>query len=81
MARMLRNPSVRWAVHPADQGRIKYIEGTWDGHTLPHVDEVITRPFLVDPETGLPVPVRVAQILEIPGEQFDTLAVVVAREH
>ncbi len=78
---MLKNPVVRWAVHPADQGRIKYIEGVWDGHTLPQVDEVITRPFLVDPETDQPVPVRVAQILEMPGERFDTLAVVVAREH
>lgn len=71
---------VRFAVHPADAGRITYIEGLWDGHTLPHENEVITRPFLVDPTTKEPVPVRVVQIVEMLQAEPPTLAVVVTRQ-
>lgn len=71
---------VRWAVHPADLGRLRQIDGLWDGHTLPHENEVITRPFLVDPTTLQPVPVRVVQIVEMLDRQPPTLAVVVTRD-
>lgn len=71
---------VRWAVHPADTGRLAYIDGLWDGHTLPHEHQVITRPFLVDPVTRQPVPVRVVQILELLDQQPPILAVVVTRD-
>jgi hypothetical protein len=78
---VLINPLVRWAVHPADQGRIAYIDGLEPG-TLPYEDQVITRPFLVDPVSRQPVPVRVVQILRRwePDRRGHTLAVVVARE-
>lgn len=71
---------VRWAVHPSDQGRLTYIDGLWDGHTLPHENEVITRPFLVDPVSKAEVPVRVVQVLELFQQQPPTLAVVVTRD-
>lgn len=71
---------VRFAIHPADAGRIAYIDGLWNGHTLPRENEVITRPFLVDPTTREPVPVRVVQIVEMLDATPPTLAVVVSRE-
>lgn len=58
---MLINPVVRWAVHPADQSRIAYIDGM-PPDKLPDVNSVITRPFLVHPTTRQPVPVRVMEI-------------------
>lgn len=79
---VLINPMVRWAVHPADTGRIAYIDGIAGPQKLPDENEVITRPFLVDPQTRQPVPVRVVQVLK----QWDAarrghnLAVLVARE-
>jgi hypothetical protein len=79
---LLINPVVRWAVHPADTGRIAYIDGIGGPQKVPGENEVITRPFLVDPQSRQPVPVRVVQVLQ----QWDsarsghTLAVVVARE-
>ena len=55
------NAVVRWAVHPSDTGKIKYIDGLWEkSHTLPYENDIITRPFLVDPVTNQPIPVRVA---------------------
>lgn len=77
---LLINPAVRWAVHPADQGRIEYIDGLWSGHTVPKEGEVITRPFLVDPVSKAEVPVRVVQVLELPQHQPPVLAVVVTRD-
>lgn len=74
------NTQVKWAVHPADLERLAYIDGLWDGHTLPHENEVITRPFLVDPTTRQPVPVRVIQVLEMLQQQPPILAVVVTRD-
>lgn len=77
---ILINPLVAWAVHPVDQGAIQFIEGLQNSsHTLPHEGEVITRPFLVDPQTKTPVPVRVVEIREIFEKRGHTLAVVVAR--
>jgi hypothetical protein len=79
---LLINPTVRWAVHPADTGRIAYIDGLGGPQTIPDENELITRSFLVDPQTRQPIPVRVVQVLR----QWDsarnghTLAVVVARE-
>lgn len=77
---LLINPVVKWAVHPSDAGRILYIDGLWNpSHTLPHEGDVITRPFLVDPKTRQPIPVRVVQIQEFLEMQPHTLAVVVTR--
>ena len=74
------NAVVRWAVHPSDTGKIKYIDGLWDkSHTLPYENDVITRPFLVDPVTNQPIPVRVDKIQERPEMTPYTLVVVVTR--
>ncbi len=79
---VLINPMLRWAIHPADAGRIAYIDGLGGPQKMPKEDEVITRPFLVDPHTRAPVPVRVAQVLV----QWDStrnghnVAAVVSRE-
>lgn len=71
---------VRWAVHPADQGQIDYVDGVFDPtDTLPHEGDVITRPFLRDPHSQQPVPVRVVQIVEMLQHTPPTLAVVVTR--
>ncbi|WP_294261544.1 hypothetical protein [uncultured Comamonas sp.] len=74
------NTMVRWAVHPADQGRITYIDGLQDKATLPYENEVITRPFLVDPVSKAEVPVRVVQLIEFFQQDPPVIAVVVARE-
>jgi hypothetical protein len=77
---ILINPLIAWAVHPADQGNIKYIDGLQNqSHTLPYEGDVITRPFLVDPQTKIPVLVRVVEIQEILEKRGHTLAVVVTR--
>lgn len=77
---LLINPHVKWATHPADQGNIRFIEGLQDeSHTLPREGEIITRPFLVDPQSMQPVPVRVVEIQEILETQGHILAVVVTR--
>lgn len=75
------NTVMRWAVHPADQGRISYIDGLWEpGDTLPHVNAVLTRPFLVDPATRMPVPIRVVEIREMLHLRPPTLVIVVTRD-
>jgi hypothetical protein len=79
---ILINPMVAWAVHPAHLGTIEYVPGDMSPQKLPSENEVITRPFLVDPRSRQPVPVRVVQI----QRRWDhlglrhILAVVVARE-
>lgn len=76
----LINPHVRWAMLPSERSSLEYIEGVWDpSDTLPYEGDVITRPFLVDPQTRQPVPVRVVQIQEILETQGHILAVVVTR--
>lgn len=78
--KVLINPVVRWAIHPSDSGRISYIEGLWSPkHTLPHEGDIITRPFLVDPITQQPIPVRVVQIQDHPEMTPHTLVLVVMR--
>lgn len=64
---LLINPLIRWAVHPADAGRIAYIDGIAGPQSIPKENSVITRPFLVDPQTRQPVPVRVVRV----GREFD----------
>ena len=71
---------MRWAIHPADQGSIEYIDGVWDGTIpLPHEGDILTVPFMVDPQTKEPVPVRVVEIVAFLETLPDTLAVVVSR--
>jgi hypothetical protein len=74
------NAVVRYAVHPAEQGAIEYIDGMqqhWP--PLPHEGDTLTVPFLVDPVTRQPIPVRVAQIAHLLQMDPPTIAVVVSR--
>lgn len=80
---VLSNPIVMWATHPADQGRIKFIEGmtdTWP-KTLPSEGDVLTVPFLVDPGTSQPIAVRVAEIRPLRHEEQDVVAILVTVQH
>lgn len=75
---VLINPVMRWAVVAGDAGSLAQIDGL-PPVTLPHVDEVLTVPCLVDPTTRLAVPVQVLAIRTLWDGQRHTLAVVVAR--
>lgn len=77
---LLIDPVVGWAVHPADIGRLAYVDGLVDNQPLPHENDVITRPFLVDPTTRQPVQVRVSRIQTLWDGRRHTLAVVVTRD-
>jgi hypothetical protein len=73
---------VRYAVDPGCAGSIEYVDGmqhTWP--KLPEVNAVLTVPFLVDPQTRQPVPVRVLRIEEMLHLRPPILAVVVGRLH
>ena len=77
---LLIKPVCRWAVHPSDAGRISYIDGLSNlSHTLPYEGDIITRPFLVDPQTKQPIPVRVVEIQEHLEMTPHTLVLVVTR--
>lgn len=80
---VLINPVARWAVAPADAGRIEQLPGAaWPkGMQLPEEDDVLTLDFLVDPQTRRPVPVRVAEVwVRLRGDHHE-LAIVVTRPH
>ncbi|MBC3811357.1 hypothetical protein [Undibacterium aquatile] len=70
----------RWAIHPSQTGQILYVDGKQDpSHTLPFENDVITRPFLLDPVTRQPIPVRVVQIHNVGFPVVEYVVVVVAR--
>jgi hypothetical protein len=72
---------IRWTVHPAAKGRLAYLaEVVDDSGVCPQENEVITRPFLVDPVSRAEVPVRVVQVLELLQERPPVLAVLVTRD-
>ncbi|AKH38782.1 MULTISPECIES: hypothetical protein [Nitrosomonas] len=74
----INTPAVKWAVYPGDEGKVSYIEELWDSPcTLPSEGSLIIRPFLIDPETRQPVPVRVAEIRDHSEMQPHTLVFVV----
>lgn len=57
---LLINPHVKWATTASEAGRLKFLDGHGDKWPkLPHEGDVLTLPFIVDPLTGNPVPVRV----------------------
>lgn len=63
MIRILRNPRMKWAIEPGHQGSLLHIDGIAGTQTrVPEIGEVLTLPFLVDPDTRLPMPVRVTRI-------------------
>lgn len=82
MPPILNNPVVMWAVHPADQGRIDYIDGMTDAWPkLPQPGDHLTVPFLVDPASREPVAVVVTEVRPVRHQGKDVLAVLVTRSH
>jgi hypothetical protein len=68
---------VKWAVRPWDDRRILYIDELCDvSSMLPSEGDIISRPFLVDPETLEPVPVRVIEIIDHPKMHSHVVVVV-----
>lgn len=69
--------SVRFAVHPADQGRIEQLPGCSNTAMtqLPNAGDSIILPFLVDPHSRLPVPVLVGQVLLDYSPEFVVIVV------
>lgn len=54
-------PQVRWVLHPADGGRLAQLDVQTRERHVPAEGDVLMRPFLVDPGTMRPIPVRVVQ--------------------
>lgn len=73
--------TIRWVMQPGQQDvlAIDPLAQDRDG-AVPDENEVITRPFLIDPRSGQPVRARVVQRLEWHHERAPTFVVVVARE-
>jgi len=67
-------------VHPDAKDRLVLIEGVIDNQPCPQENEVITRPFLVDPVSKAEVLVRVVHVLELLQERPPVLAVLVTRD-
>jgi hypothetical protein len=80
-AERLRTPAtIRWVTQPGQQDlMIEPLAQEKEGE-VPEENEVITRPFLVDPRSGKPVRARVVQLLEWHHQRAPTFVVVVARE-
>lgn len=70
---------VRYAVHPAEQGRIAQLDGISNhiSNHLPKVGERMTHPYLVDPKARTPVSVFVSRVITDYSPEF--VVVVVSR--
>lgn len=80
MVNKIKGYFLRWAVHPSDIGKILYVEGKHgEVEKPPHVDDVVTRPFLIDPESKQPIPVRVVDVVNLFDRPDPCIAVVVVR--
>ena len=74
---VLTNPIVKWE---SDTGNILYTHGLrGPSHTLPQVGDIITRPFLADPETSKRIPFRVVELQEHLDIESHTFVVVLSR--
>lgn len=62
---MTLRTSIRFAVHPADQGQVTQLDGISSSTEtrIPQPGETITNPYLVDPRTRLPIPLIVSDVL------------------
>jgi hypothetical protein len=81
MKRYPTNAIVRWTLYLDAKGRLELTgDVDQDQAHCPQENEVITRPFLVDPVSKLEVPVRVVQVLELSKEHPPVLAVLVRRD-
>lgn len=60
---LLINPRVKWACLASDAAKLHFVEGhAGKPPKLPHENDVLTLPFILDALTGQPVPVRVVEI-------------------
>ena len=76
---ILINPRLMWACAAGEQTRLKLIEGTGIHPKLPKVNDIVTLPFIVDPETNEPTAVRVLDIQERMDSAGHLLVAVVTR--
>lgn len=62
--KVLINPVMQWAVELKSIGTIRYVNGLPKvPMAIPHVGDVLTVDFMVDPQTLVPCPVQVTQLL------------------
>lgn len=73
-------PNLMFATPPAEQARLAFLEGgKKDAVALPNVGDVLTLPFIVDPQSRLPAPVRVVSLFPRQEEGHPVVVVVVSR--
>lgn len=75
------NPLLRWAVHPGHVNTLAYVDGMPPPafKQLPAVGDVLTLPFIVDPVTRQPCPVRVVEMQYRQIQNHTVVTPVVAR--
>lgn len=77
---LLINPRMMWACPATEQTRLHFVEGQGkDWPTLPHEGDVLTLPFIQDPVTKNPVPIRVIQIQKRSDQIGHVMVVAVVR--
>ena len=76
----MKATAIRWAIHPAEIARIEQLPGIseFTAKAIPAEGDMLTHPFLVDPKTQQPVPLRVAHVLHSYPEP-NLVTVVVSR--
>lgn len=80
--RPLFSPALFWAIEPSHEGSITRVDGIVDiTRSPPYVGDVLTLPFMLDPATGLPCPVRVTRIEHREHDGRSIVIPVVVRAH
>jgi len=73
-------PNLMFASAPEEQTRLLFLEGGKKAPmALPEVGAVITLPFMVDPQSRQPVPIRVVRLVPRHEAGHDVVVVVVSR--
>jgi len=80
--KLLINPRIRIASPSQEEAsKVKYLEGSGYVWTrIPEVGDLLNLPFTVDPQTCIPVALRVLEILDRLTDTGSELAIVVRRE-
>lgn len=70
--------SIRWAVHPAETGRIEQLPGivNFTATDVPAENSTLTHPYLVDPSTRQRCLLRVIQVMPAYPGPWDVTIVV-----
>jgi hypothetical protein len=72
--------TVHWVLQAPDGAGLLKLQPESDEQQVPDQGEVVTRPFLVDPVSKRPVPVRIVQrLVEEPLSDTRSFVVVIAR--